>query len=490
MMRASIIALIIFGMLWLPNGKSNASSLTRDSSAMLRVDVDLLARHGIIKTPVTSWPLYWPALMQDLRAVKPSQLDALVQSSYDRVFQRGKQALNGNSRNLFTITTSSGDTRRSQFGRLNAHSVRSSATHEGYSSGIDYRVRLSGQSDDANAALRGSYIGLRMENSILGFGRIDHWWGPSYAASLILGNNAPARPGFFFKTARAEPIDLPVVKWLGAWSFNGFAEILDDERHVDKAKLIGLSASFRPAPTWEISFRRTAQWGGEGRPENLSNFIDLISGAKDNCGEISCKADEPGNQLAAIDVEWHLPERWGSYYLQYIGEDEAGLFPSRGSYQIGVKGELDLADQPWQMFVELADTASSKSNFKERRYNTLYNHNIYKTGYRYHQASLGAPWDNDAQVLSVGLQANINSTEHVDIRMSGGKINRDSIDAAATKHSLTETGAEFVEFEARRTWQMNFGAIETGIAYLNYVDGQVPGEDEGMRLTLGFAKDF
>ena len=135
MMRASIIALIIFGMLWLPNGKSNASSLTRDSSAMLRVDVDLLARHGIIKTPVTSWPLYWPALMQDLRAVKPSQLEALVQSSYDRVFQRGKQALNGNSRNLFTITTSSGDTRRSQFGRLNAHSVRSSATHEGYLQG-------------------------------------------------------------------------------------------------------------------------------------------------------------------------------------------------------------------------------------------------------------------------------------------------------------------------------------------------------------------
>jgi hypothetical protein len=73
MMRASFIALIIFGMLWPPNGKSNASSLTRDSSAMLRVDVDLLARHGIIKTPVTSWPLHWPALMQDLRAVKPSR---------------------------------------------------------------------------------------------------------------------------------------------------------------------------------------------------------------------------------------------------------------------------------------------------------------------------------------------------------------------------------------------------------------------------------
>ena len=36
MMRASFIALIIFGMLWLPSGKSNASSLTRDSSAWPR----------------------------------------------------------------------------------------------------------------------------------------------------------------------------------------------------------------------------------------------------------------------------------------------------------------------------------------------------------------------------------------------------------------------------------------------------------------------
>ena len=490
MLRSCILALIILGLLSVPTKESVASSLTRDTSAMLRLDVDLLARHGLIKSPVTSWPLYWPALMQDLRAVRPSQLNALVKKSYDRVFHRGTQALNGQSRNFFTVTSVTGDTRRSQFGRLNSQSVYASVTHEGHASSIDYRLRLSGQSDDTNAALRGSYIGWRMKNSILGLGRVDHWWGPSYAASLILGNNAPARPGFFFKTARAEPIDLPILKWLGAWSINGIAEILDDERYIDKAKLIGLSASFRPAPTWEISVRRTAQWGGEGRPENLSNFVDLISGAKDNCGEISCKGDEPGNQLAAIDVEWHLPERWGSYYLQYIGEDEAGLFPSRGSYQIGVKGEMDLADQPWQMFVELADTASSKNNFKERRYNTLYNHGIYKSGYRYHRASLGSPWGNDSQVLSVGLQANINSTEHVDIRMSGGKINRDSIDAAATRHSLTETGAEFIEFEARRTWQMNFGAIETGIAYLNYVDGQVPSEDEGMRLTLGFAKDF
>ena len=71
--------------------------------------------------------------------------------------------------------------------------------------------------------------------------------------------------------------------------------------------------------------RRTAQWGGDGRPQSLDNFIKLLSGGSDNCDTLICRDDEPGNQLGAIDISWNLPVIDTSLYFQTVGEDESGI---------------------------------------------------------------------------------------------------------------------------------------------------------------------
>jgi hypothetical protein len=148
-----------------------------------------------------------------------------------------------------------------------------------------------------------------------------------------------------------------------------------------------MTLGWRPITSFEINFRRTAQWGGRGRPQSASNFFELLSGTSDNCAAAECKADEPGNQLGGIDLRWSLPWLSSSIYLQTIGEDEAGGLPSRRPNQLGMQFTLDANIYSGIAFVEFDDT---RIGSYEQHYNILYNHGICQTGYRYRGRAIGS----------------------------------------------------------------------------------------------------
>jgi hypothetical protein len=54
---------------------------------------------------------------------------------------------------------------------------------------------------------------------------------------------------------------------------------------VPHAKIIGGRFTFSPFQSLELGASRIMQWGGEGRPESLSNFWDGLTG-KDNTATI------------------------------------------------------------------------------------------------------------------------------------------------------------------------------------------------------------
>ena len=123
---------------------------------------------------------------------------------------------------------------------------------------------------------------MALGNWVLGVGAIERWWGPGWNSSLILSNNARPTTSLFFQRSYADPFSLPILKYLGPWSASGFISELDDERHISNAKLLGLTVGFKPTQNVEINLRHTAQWGGDGRPQSLDNFIKLLSGSSDN----------------------------------------------------------------------------------------------------------------------------------------------------------------------------------------------------------------
>lgn len=275
--------------------------------------------------------------------------------------------------------------------------------------------------------LDGSYLALDWNDWRLGVGSPDRWWGPGWQTSLILSNNARPSPGVFFERNTHRASDNRFLKWLGPWHVTTFFNQLEGERHVPHAKLLGARFTFKPLDSLEIGLSRTAQWGGDGRPETLSNFWDLLIG-NDNVGSDGIDLDgsnEPGNQLGGIDFRWttEIADHRVSFYGQLIGEDEAGGLPSREIGMIGLDTELNTAFSNGFVFAEAADTAMNFLNGS--MFNSTYNHHIYQSGYRYYGDSIGASIDNDSRLLTVGGYQEIGDKNSVTWKAHYASLNRD-----------------------------------------------------------------
>ena len=313
---------------------------------------------------------------------------------------------------------------------------------------------------------------------------MEKWWGPGLTSTLILSNNARPTLGISIQRNYSDAVDLPVINWLGPWTMNAFMSKLDDSRSVDDAKLLGLSLGFKPSSNLELNIRGTAQWGGLGRPESFSSLIDLISGA--NSCTISPCLDDPGNQLFSIDFNWNIPKFSMSVYGETTGEDQS-LFssPSRANL-IGIKHNFNFKYISGLTYIEYADTSFDFGN----QFNLLYNDNIYQTGYRYEGRSIGATWDNDSQVTTLGVIGTLKNDDQVEFKMTNGKINIDSINALSTNHSINSNGGEFFLLSAK--WKRNFhwGNIELGSSYSDNIIDETGQQINKFTSTVAFSYLF
>jgi hypothetical protein len=152
---------------------------------------------------------------------------------------------------------------------------------------------------------------------------------------------------------------------------------------------------------------RTAQWGGQGRPEDLSTLKDILIG-RDNLGSNGInRANEPGNQLAGFDFRWQSPLFTAPYaiYAQAIGEDEAGGWPSRYTGLFGVEtwGAWGRQGASWRLHAEVADTATGGFYDSHPLYNYAYHHHIYRSGYTYYGRIIGHSLGGDGRIATLGL---------------------------------------------------------------------------------------
>ncbi|MDQ8203739.1 capsule assembly Wzi family protein [Pelagicoccus sp. SDUM812003] len=302
-----------------------------------------------------------------------------------------------------------------------------------------FRAKLSASwvdapSDDKSLRLDGSYLAVDWSDWTLGFGQVDRWWGPGWQTSLILSNNARPSPGFFFERNTHRASERPIVKWLGPWHFTSFFNQLEGDRHVPHAKLLGARFTFKPLQSLELGLSRTAQWGGDGRPESWSNLVDLILG-HDNVGSDGIDLDgsnEPGNQLGGVDFRWttHIAARRISFYGQLIGEDEAGGLPSREIGMIGLDTPFETPFSQGFLFAEASDTGMNFLN--GTMFNSTYNHHIYRSGYRYYGDAIGASIDNDSRLLTLGGYQEVGDGNSFTWKAHYASLNRDGIEARNT----------------------------------------------------------
>ncbi len=454
----------------------------------LRQDIELLADAGIIKSPITTYPLMWSNIAKDIDHTNIEDVPTPYKESYWRVKKKIQQAFKNLARKELRFSASSSPVALRSFGSQPREEFELSAIGAGISQNWAWKTQLTYVTDPLDGdEIRpdGSYLSSVWGNWVLSAGWVDKWWGPSWNSAHLVSNNARPFPALMLQRNYASPFESDWLAWIGPWSLDTFFGQLDDDRFVDNPYILGASITFKPIQTLEIGLRRTAQWGGEGRPTSVSSLIDLVFG-RDNCGSdgISCEnnINEPGNQIAGIDIKWRLFEDSPfSLYTSIVGEDEAGYLPAKKVYQLGLTSNLSLGGTQWRYFIEYSDTSITDGQF-----DILYEHHIYRTGYRYNQLSIGSTYDNDSETIVLGIMTQLDhahalslSIQHLDLNQNAGQPDD------RQNHTLSNNGYKGVVLNASWRFDLqNHGDITTQVKLFDEVQENEQFLDEHLVISL------
>lgn len=253
-------------------------------------------------------------------------------------------------------------------------------------------VNLNAPEHGSKDAPDGSALALDTGNWTLFAGWVPQWWGPGWEGSLLLSQAARPRPtvgailrGTFFGSH--------------GWEARTFLARLEHNRPVPNPLHWGLRLTARVHEKFTLSLSRVAQICGKNRPCGLGQWGKMLMGL-DNAGQGGITySNQPGNQLGGISFRWRSPVGQKDYalYLQGAGEDEAGKLPSRWFWLAGT----ELWGDSWRGFIEYADTRA-KAWYAKPELGTVYNHGVYRMGYRVWNRPLGYILDGDSRMLSAG----------------------------------------------------------------------------------------
>jgi len=396
----------------------------------LRTDLNWLNQQGVIQISTSTWPLSGEEIQ---RALSTAKIENTAQQKVINSVMANLEAENTSIKlALFAETDPQNipqkfaDEQKSQYQaalELNAGGKQ-----------WDARLRVNAEKDpiidhgqDVN--VEGSYIAGKLWNQWLIAGQIPTYWGPGHEGSLIRGDASRPVYGLTMQRAEQQAFETKWLSWIGPWQYQAFAGQLDDYHAIPDAKLLGFRLTAQPLPYLELGASRILQWGGEGRSESFDTLWNAIKG-NDNFydGDL-----DKSNQIAGFDARLNLNHWSGvpiSLYGQYVGEDEAGLLPSKKMYLAGIDYSSQLNNLPLQVYAEWADTRTNGDV-----QGISYNHYIYQDGYYQHGFPLGHAMGGDGQMLSLGGDIRFDVMNRLNGRAMVAKVNQSN---SINNHAFTQ----------------------------------------------------
>jgi hypothetical protein len=442
---------------------------------VLRHDIELLSDAGILRTPMTAWPLSWPDIARDaLAATLPAaQRDEYLDAVLARVQRaaRSAAALGSSGVELeaagaahpMPLRTFSATPREQ--GEISAGA---SWLGERLAAAAHVTV-VADASDHKPVRLDGSYLGLTLGNFMVSVGAVERWWGPGWEGSLILSDNARPMPGITLERNYSDASPWPVLKWFGPWRASiALAEADRSDVAVPDSRFLAARITFKPRPWAEIGLSRTAQWCGQGRPCGFGPFRNLLLG-RDNANSSLTRNDEPGNQMAGYDLRLRSP--WArlpvALYGQFIGEDEAGGLPSKFLGLLGAEVWGGAGNGgSWRVHLEYADTACEFTR-SHPSFNCAYRNALYPQGYTYLNRIIGHSMDNDGRMISLGGLWVRASGEAWSVLLREVDLNRDGLPDPS--HRLSPAGrSKLANLELAWQKDLPFGRLKLGVGYDDY----------------------
>lgn len=176
---------------------------------------------------------------------------------------------------------------------------------------------------DTDARFHKGYLKASLGPFEFEFGRDSLWWGQGARGTLVFSDEA--RPLNLAQVSTPHPVKLPwVFRYLGLVKAAAFFSVLEADRDVPRARLVGTRLQIKPATWLELGIVGGIQFGGEGVPGlDLGDWAQIL-----RFGSPEGKT----NQIVAVDLRLTLPFlRYTEFYVEYGGEDTGNLqkgFPS------------------------------------------------------------------------------------------------------------------------------------------------------------------
>ena len=459
------------------SGLVHADTWLTSSNRMAKNDLQFLAARSIITTPITTFPIVWDTLIPQLQSAKA--LTTSEQKAVDRLLNEYQQSnrIQINAR----VASDSYSLPASPDRQNDDTSLNVSASYQ--------LGKLSAKldADIANGDITGSYLAYEQSGWLFYLSGQEQFWGPGNDASLIYSDYALPAPAVGIQRATSDAFSVPILKFLGPWSFKAQMSQLESDRAVAETKLWSARLNFKPFRALEIGFSHAAQWGGEGFGNSLTDFFDVISG-KEYCvnGASSCdhsRMSKFGNQLAGIDfnLQVNMLDMHLNFYGQTIGEDApaGNLLPADKSTMLGLSSLVDSPLGLVKVYFETMDTNVSCGTNKSVK-NCYYEHTAYQSGYRYRGIPIGSQYDNDSTSYVLGV--NYTSDEHfVNAKVKQLSLNEDSSDIQTTSgyggHYLVSEKTDLTLFEYSHDYRWSEQQT-LSFELQSKLKGSLPNEDD------------
>jgi hypothetical protein len=432
----------------------------------LRSDIELLADAGILRGPVTTWPISWPDVARDVLAAEET---GLVESTVRALMRVRRRARSESSVGFAGM----GERVRGAYEPSTLRDFVDTPREEGELGmraswlGDHFAVNLQGSyvanpDDGKEFRADGSYIGFNFGNFMLSAGFMERWWGPGWDGSLILSTNARPIPSMTLERNYTDPFKPKWLSWIGPWRASiamGRAE--SEGVPVTDVRFFAARINFKPRPWLEFGLTRTAQWCGGDRPCDWGTFTDMVLGNDNQAADGGMTEDQPGNQMAGYDMRLRSP--WRAlplvFHTQWIGEDEAGGLPSKfiGHFGLETWGSMGLGD--WRLRAEYTDTACNFTR-EAPTFNCAYRNAIYPQGYAYRGRTIGHTMDNDSRMFSLAGLLTRENGDTLSVSVRRVELNRDGGD-----HPISDVPLDVDNVELRYSRGLGAGKISAGIGY-------------------------
>ena len=392
----------------------------------LKSELDWLQAQGVIQISTTTWPLTTNEISRALEGanVRTPEQQQVVQSVRYTLSKQPKSLVN-------TTVSAYGQTNRKQLPQTFADdklanfevSARAGISEDNWEINLQANVK-DDDIDNDDVSFDGSYVAGKYANQWLIAGQIPTWWGPGNDGSLIRGDASKSVVGVTMQRDTQTAPSSPYLSWIGPWQYQLFFGQLDDYNAIPDTKLIGTRLTASPTSWLDLGASRMIMWGGDGRSESFSSFVDALTGKNDNTGDANT---DPTNSLAGFDARVNLTPLTNlpvGIYGQYTGEDEAGGLPSKNMYLAGIDfassiNTDSMGSMPYQLYTEWADTRTG-GDVK----GISYNHYIYTDGYYQYGYPLGHALGGDAESYTIGGKLWMDNQNFINAKVQYAKVNQ------------------------------------------------------------------